>query len=232
MGKNKLENQKTEISAQLGVGIDKAIESQANADANIFNDITYHLLHDVRPSVYIEAISTRPQFKEYPLCMLHKLKGTEQSPVHHPEGDVWNHTLLVVDQAASVRYESSDPAAFMWAALLHDIGKPSTTKVRKGKITSYDHDKAGAVLCMAFLKEFTDDRDFIRKVSGLVRYHMQLLFVLKGLPFADISGIKRDTDIKEVALLALCDRLGRTNCDRAQEENIRLFIEKCERPLS
>jgi putative nucleotidyltransferase with HDIG domain len=38
----------------------------------------------------------------------------------------------------------------MWAALLHDIGKPDTTKQYKGRITSYDHDKAGALIARKF----------------------------------------------------------------------------------
>lgn len=65
--------------------------------------------------------------------MLHRLKGTEQSLLHHPEGDVWNHTLLVVDEAANVKNKSTDAAVFMWAALLHDIGKPDTT-TKPGKV--------------------------------------------------------------------------------------------------
>lgn len=42
----------------------------------------------------------------------------------HPEGNVMNHTLLVVDLAALCRQKTSWPLAFMWSALLHDIGKP------------------------------------------------------------------------------------------------------------
>ncbi len=196
---------------------------------SLYLEIGDHLLQDEKPSVYLNAICSNPAFRQYPFTMLYNLKSTEQSPVHHPEGNVWNHTLLVVDEAAKVRSESGDPAVFMWAALLHDIGKPSTTKVRKGKITAYDHDKAGAELCREFLREFTDDSRFIRKVSELVRYHMHILFVSKNLPFADIRGMRRNTDLNQVALLGLCDRLGRINCDRKKEEaNILSFLQKCQ----
>jgi putative nucleotidyltransferase with HDIG domain len=117
----------------------------------------------------------------------------------------------------------------MWAALLHDIGKPETTRIRKGKITAYDHDKAGAELSKEFLRQFSDDADFIQKVSSLIRYHMQMLFVLNNLPYSDIRGMKRHTDIQEVALLCYCDRMGRTNSDEKKEEaNMRLFLEKCQ----
>ena len=75
----------------------------------------------------------------------------------------------------------------MWGALLHDLGKAPTTKIRKGKITSYDHDKVGAELCREFLEVFTDDEEFIKQVTALVRWHMQTLFVIKNLPFADVK---------------------------------------------
>ena len=129
---------------------------------------------------------------------------------------------------AIVKVKSKNPTVFMWAALLHDIGKPSTTKVRKNKITSYDHDKIGAKLSKEFLSAFTADDAHINEVSQLIRYHMQILFVVNNLPFADIQGMKQHTDIHEVALLGLCDRIGRLGYDRNNEEsNIQLFIQRC-----
>jgi len=195
---------------------------------DLYADIERHLLQESKPSVYLKEIYHHPLFLQYPFTMLHQLESTRQSPVHHPEGNVWNHTLLVVDEASAVKSRSKNPVVFMWAALLHDIGKPSATRVQKGKITAYDHDKIGAELSREFLLEFTDDENFIHEVSALVRYHMQILFVLKNAPFADIQGMKRNTDVHEVALLGLCDRLGRTNCSRAeQESNIQLFLQRC-----
>ncbi len=194
----------------------------------LFSEINTHLLEDEKPSLYLNEISKTALFKEYPFNMLNKLKKTEQSPKHHPEGNVWNHTMLVVDEAAKVKSKSHDQRIFMWSALLHDIGKPDTTMLRKGRITSYDHDKLGAELAERFLSELIDDAAFIQKVSALVRWHMQILFVVNNLPFADISGMKKSIDINEVALFGFCDRMGRTNSEREkEEENIKKFIEKC-----
>jgi len=191
-------------------------------------EIAQHLLLDKKPSDYLGGILSLPELSSYPLELLGRLKDTKQSPQYHPEGSVWNHTLMVVDEAARVKNRSSYPDAFMWAALLHDIGKPSTTRIRKGKITSYNHDKEGARLAELFLTEFTQDNALISHVCMLIRYHMQILFVVKDLPFADLEGIKQNGDINDIALLGLCDRLGRLGVDRKQEKNnIRLFIEKC-----
>ena len=126
--------------------------------------------------------------------------------------------MLVVDAAATVRLQSKNPKVFMWAALLHDTGKPDTTRKRKGKITSYDHDKIGAEKTKIFLGNFSEDVNFIDEVTALVRWHMQILFVINNLPFADIEGMKREVAISEIALLGLCDRLGRTGVDRKKEE--------------
>jgi putative nucleotidyltransferase with HDIG domain len=162
------------------------------------------------------------------MILMNRLKNTEQSLKHHPEGNVWNHTMLVVDEAAKVKDESRNQKAFMWAAFLHDIGKGEATKNHKGKITSYDHDKIGAKLAKSFLTEYSRDQELIKEVVALVRWHMQILFVLNKLPFADVKTMKREVDIKEIALIGLCDRLGRLGADRSQEEsNVIEFIQKC-----
>ena len=137
--------------------------------------------------------------------------------------------MMVVDEAAKVKSKSKNIKNFMWAALLHDIGKPSTTKVRNGRITSYDHDKVGEKLAKDFLVHFTEDDKFIDEVCGLVRYHMHILYVVNNLPYKDMKGIREKTDIKEVALLGLCDRLGRLGSDiEKEEETIRKFLKICE----
>lgn len=194
----------------------------------LFDNIGRHLIEDIKPSGYLNDIYDEPAFRQHPFDMLRKMRRTEQSPVHHPEGNVWNHTLLVVDEAAKVKAQSSDMSAFMWAALLHDTGKPSVTKIRKNRITAYDHDRIGARLAGEFLSIYVKDEDFIAKVVGLVRYHMHVFYIVKELPFADIQGMKKSTDIKELALLGLCDRLGRTKPNVEEEKkNIMMFLKLC-----
>ena len=194
----------------------------------LFKDIDKHLLEDAKPSNYFASLDKAEFYSKYPFTMLSNLKNAQQSPKHHPEGNVWNHTMLVVDAAALTKLNSSNDRVFMWAALLHDVGKPGTTRNHKGKITSYDHDKLGAEMARKFLEQFEDDKKFIEKVVALVRWHMQILFVVKSLPFADIKSMKEQTSIDDVALLGLCDRMGRLGVDKKKEEqNIKMFLEKC-----
>jgi len=193
----------------------------------VFKDIESHLLEDETPASYINRISDIGMISEYPFKWLDDMKSTMQSPKHHPEGSVWNHTMLVLDEAAKQKHKSKNKRVFMWAALLHDIGKPGSTKIRNGRITSYDHDKLGAKLARKFLEEFSQDSEFVDKVANLVRWHMQILFVAKDLPYRDIEGMKEQTDIEEVALLGLCDRMGRTGADITNERNnIKIFLDK------
>lgn len=191
-------------------------------------EINNHLLMDDKPSEYFNNILEVPILKKHPFSMLYNLKTAEQSPVHHPEGNAWKHTMLVIDHAAKEKYKSKDEKVFMWAALLHDIGKPPTTRIRKGKITSYDHEKIGAAMVREFLEEFTTDKKFIDEVCSLVRWHMQILHVVKDMPFRNIKDMKEETDINEVALLGYCDRMGRKDPDIVNEkQNIAMFLKKC-----
>ncbi len=198
----------------------------------IFREFEKHLLNDEQPSIYFRKIAENKLFSDtYPFTMLGDLQKVEQSPKHHPEGNVWEHTLLVIDRAAEGRHISENPRVFMWSALLHDLGKVPATKVRKGRITAYDHDKYGAVLSADFMREFTDDEEFVTKVSQMVRWHMQILFVVKHLPFAEIDQMITEVSLDEIALLSMCDRLGRGNMDekiRQEEmENVKCFLQEC-----
>ena len=191
----------------------------------LYLSIEEHLLTDEKPSKYLDEIGVKEEFSKHPFVLIKRLKEVGQSPKYHAEGNVWNHTLMVVDEAAKVKHESSDEKVFMWASLLHDIGKAVTTKVRKGRITAYGHDTAGERMAREFLSCFTDDIKFIDSVALLVKYHMHMLYVLKDLPFKDMKGMRRDVDIFDVALLGFCDRLGRKGSDlEAEKTNMKNFL--------
>jgi tRNA nucleotidyltransferase (CCA-adding enzyme) len=199
-----------------------------------FSEFEAHLLRDEKPSVYFTSLINEGGFPdEYPFSMILELKRIQQQKEHHPEGDVFNHTMQVTDIASTVKHKSKDPREFMWAALLHDLGKIPATKLRKGKITAYDHDKEGEKLARSFLQHCTEDETFISRVCALVRWHMQVLFVAHNMPFADLPAMLRSVDANEIALLTLCDRLGRgektQKAIETENKNIDLFLARCAR---
>lgn len=179
------------------------------SNLEIFNDIESHLLADDRPSEYLNKLKKNGVLHKRPFDIIGELENIEQEKKFHPEGNVWNHTMMVVDQAASRRAISEDKRSFMWAALLHDVGKIKTTVKRNGRWTAYNHDSVGAEMVRRFLRDFSEDEVFNSSVIGLVRWHMQNLYVNKRLPFAEISSMLVDCSVHEITLLSLCDRLAR-----------------------
>lgn len=192
----------------------------------IFSKIEEHLLNDDKPSIYLKEALNEGLFDNYPLSMILELNDVPQNPKFHPEGNVFIHTMMVVDEGAKNREKSKNKRVFMWALLLHDIGKKPTTKIRKGRLTSYDHDSVGADMTIEFLTYFNQDKNFMTRVSALVRWHMQSLFVTKNLKFQNINGMLGDVEVNEIALVSLSDRLGRGNLDYNEIKNTRIEIDK------
>lgn len=191
------------------------------------------LLESKTPSKEIIRLIKEGKLDEQPFDLIKKLSEIDQNRKYHPEGNVLNHVLLVVDEAAKNKNHSKNKEVFMWAALLHDMGKLTTTKLRKGRLTSYNHDVEGEKIAYDILDKLGKDEDFKVKVSKLVRYHMQPLFFDKNLPFFDPSNMLKECDYEEVALLSKCDRLGRgelneskikEECDRI--ENFKNYCKK------
>lgn len=185
-----------------------------NKDYETFLEIENHLLNDEKPSLFLTKMKDKKLFDSYPFSMIGDLAEVQQNPKYHPEGNVFIHTMMVVDEGARNRDKSHDKRAFMWALLLHDIGKKPTTRMRKGRLTSYDHDKVGKNMAVKFLEYFDLDKDFVDKVTGLVKWHMQSLFVTKGSRFQNIDDMLKDVDTDEIVLVALSDRLGRGGLDK------------------
>ena len=180
---------------------------------DLFIKIDKILLQSSKPSQEIKKLIKDGYFDTEPFNLIKKLVKIEQNPKYHPEGNVLNHILLVTDNASSIKEKSIDKQAFMWGAFLHDIGKLTTTKIRKNRITSYNHDIEGEKIALDFLDKLTCDEEFKKRVSKLVRWHMQPLFFDKNLPFFKPKDMLNDVEYKEIALLSLCDRLGRGEMD-------------------
>ncbi|MDR5587534.1 MULTISPECIES: HDIG domain-containing metalloprotein [Clostridium] len=201
-------------------------------EKKIFLEIENHLLNDEKPSLFLNEALHKGSFDKYPLSMIKDLKEVPQNPKYHPEGNVFIHTMMVVDEGAKRREISNDNRIFMWALLLHDIGKKPTTKMRKGRLTSYDHDKVGAEMAEEFLNYFNESQEFITYVRKLIRWHMQSLFVIKNTKFQDVEGILKDVSVDDIALVSLCDRLGRGGLDNSLREQTLNDIEFFKKTLN
>ena len=131
------------------------------------------LLNDARPSVFFRGLLASGELSEA-LPELAACVGVPQSPVHHPEGDVFEHTMLVVDCAAALREKAQYPLAFMLSALVHDLGKAVATQAHpEGKITAYGHEVAGLPLCREMLGRLNGDEALIAYAQNMMWLHMR-----------------------------------------------------------
>lgn len=183
----------------------------------IYAEVEKALLKAEKPSIFFEYAREIGILSKV-FSPMDKLIGVKQNPVFHPEGDVWIHTMMVIDEAAKYRNESNYPIALMLAAICHDLGKITTTRVLNGKIISYNHEHE-LQLTKIFLKNITNNNDLINSVMILVDNHMRPNVLVKNNSsdkavrklIVDTSG--KLVNIHDALLLAKADRTGRAEDD-------------------
>ena len=106
----------------------------------VFEEMSKAFLKADEPSIFFRALRRMNHLKEF-FPELQACIGVPQSPKYHPEGDVFEHTMLVIDCAAKLRARAVNPLGFMLSALFHDLGKVVATEIREdGRITAYGHE--------------------------------------------------------------------------------------------
>lgn len=194
------------------------------ASERIMGELEKALLKADRPSVFFETLREMNQLKDW-FPELEALIGIEQSPVHHPEGDVWNHTMLVLDQAAALRGGAAYPypdgrgtltpeseLAFMLSALCHDLGKAVTTETGEdGRIHALGHELAGVEIADRFIKRLTANRKLRQYVENMTELHMKpnILAGAKAKVKSTNKLFDESADPEGLILLARADYTGR-----------------------
>ena len=146
----------------------------------VFGEIEKLLLKARRPSLGLALLKSWGMLPVVAPELL-PLEATPQDPGWHPEGDVWTHTLQVVDEAAALRDELGDDRprqlALMLGALCHDLGKPTTTRFENGRIRSLGHEEAGLPPTRALLDRWNVHTllgyGVREQVLGLVAHHLK-----------------------------------------------------------
>lgn len=158
-----------------------------------------------QPSIGFQFLKDIEALPDY----LKNLTTTPQRLDYHPEGNVWNHTMLVIDIAALVRDKVDEPLSFMWACLLHDIGKPLVTTLEGH---APQHNEAG-------LKVFKDVKMIQSKkqrqyVETMIMYHMHLMNMSrnhsKDIKYLRLlKNIENKISLNDLIWISCCDKLGR-----------------------
>jgi poly(A) polymerase len=107
------------------------------------------------------------------------MKGVEQPPQYHPEGDVWTHTMMLLEGL-----EKGCSKSLAWGVLLHDVGKPPTFRVAPDRIRFDQHAEVGTRMAEAICRRLRFPNDITEQVSSLVANHMR---------FGDAKKMKEST---------------------------------------
>jgi poly(A) polymerase len=108
-----------------------------------------------------------------------RMRGVEQPPEYHPEGDVWVHTLLLLE-----KLPAGAPATLAWAALLHDVGKPATFERAPDRIRFNGHAEVGTSIAAAICRRLRFSNDETAQILSLVANHKR---------FGDVERMKEST---------------------------------------
>ncbi len=97
-----------------------------------------------------------------------RMKGVEQPPQYHPEGDVWVHTLGLLDQL-----KEGCSATLAWGALLHDVGKPPTFRRAPDRVRFDGHVEVGVAMGEEICRRFRFSNEETRQIVALIENHMR-----------------------------------------------------------
>ena len=191
----------------------------------VMGELEKVLLKSDKPSIFFEAMRQMDQLGFW-FPEVEALIGVEQDPGHHPEGDVWVHTMMVVDRAASLRDKAKHPLYFMLSALCHDFGKPECTKRdEKGKIRAFGHEDAGVEIAGRFLHRLSSEKELQKCVKNMVQLHMKPILLANAGAKQKSCSKTFDASVcpEDLLLLSKADRTGRMACDYDENEK---FLEK------
>ncbi|MBX3045242.1 MAG: HD domain-containing protein [Candidatus Kapabacteria bacterium] len=182
----------------------------------LLNEIINCLNNSDNPSEIFAQIRAENQIGY--LTELNLLIGCIHDPIWHPEGDVWTHTMIVIDEAAKYRHffkTNDEKTSYMLAALCHDLGKPYTNDYLNSRIRSVMHDQYGIIPAKSLLTKIgVNDTNIINKVSAYVRYHLVPMQFYKSEGKVSDKAIRKLNEniyIPDLVLLTRADHAGRTD---------------------
>ena len=135
-----------------------------------------------------------------------RMKGVQQPPQYHPEGDVWTHTMMLLEHL-----ERGASATLAWGMLLHDVGKPATftppDPAKPGdRIRFNGHVEVGVAVARTILNRLRFSNEDAAQILALVKHHMQ---------FGDVMKMKQSTLKRFLRLPKFAEHLALHRADAA-----------------
>ncbi len=203
----------------------------------ILGELNKALLKADKPSIFFEEMRKMDQLSFW-FPEVEALIGVPQNPVYHPEGDVWTHTMNVVDEAAKLRKEAAYPEGLMMAAVAHDFGKAVCTTADGEKVHALNHEKEGVEITRGFLGRISKERRLEEYVLNMVKMHMRPnMTAAAGSSRKSVAHMFDDSICPEdLLLLAKADHFGRGNAEPYEQmekflrDGLEMYRERMSRP--
>jgi len=204
------------FAARFGLKIDPATrtavvrmahELPVVAAERVAQEVRKMLVHETRAAAMDLMLQTRLTAAVLPPVVA--MKGVFQGKPVQPEGDLWDHTLLVLDRLPPA---PSFPLAF--AALLHDVGKPPTRAQHHGRDSFHHHEQVGRDIAGDLCRHLKLSNSERERVTWLVEYH-QYLGEAKKLREAKLKRVLARPGIEDLLALHRADALA-TSGDTSQ----------------
>lgn len=173
-------------------------------------------------TVMSKLVSVPKRTLPLPELLVQRLKDTPQNPRYHAEGDVYNHTQLVLDEyfkyAEKNTLSQSEKVIYYWAAVLHDLGKIEVTRWEWGRWRASGHEEAGVSIARDILIGRPEVSAAERHaILQLVRWHhIPLRWGLQQRALKDYILLGTQVDLQMVGIFGSFDLKGRVCEDKAK----------------
>ena len=195
-----------------------SMDTAALPGERVMMELEKALLKAETPSVFFEELWKMDQLSVW-FPEVRDLIGVPQNSRFHPEGDVWVHTMQVLDEAAGLRGGASDPLGFMLSALCHDFGKAVSTDTEGTDCHAYGHEQEGLPLVKRFLRRITQEVKLTKYVLNMTELHMapNKLVLNRSHDKAYMKTFDQSVYPEDLLLLAKADHMGRVGADTDRE---------------
>jgi len=200
--------------AEETISLCKKMDLSHLSHERIEGELNKALLKARRPSIFFEALRTMEQLDVW-FPELKALIDVKQNPVHHGEGDVWTHTMMVIDQAAKLKNKASSPLWFMYSAVCHDFGKAVCSEEINGIIHAYKHETIGLPIVKNFIGRISREVKLTDYILNMTELHMAPLIVAVNNSSVKSTNKMFDRSVDPMGLiqLSLADDRGRISAN-------------------
>lgn len=198
----------------------KSIDLSDLPKERVYEEVKKVLMKSRKPSVFFEILREVNQL-DFWFPELKATIGSEQNRKYHPEGDVWQHTMLTLDKMAELKDKAKNPEYLMFSALCHDLGKPIVlTFDNKGIPHNFGHEKSGVPVASEFIHRISDEEKLHSYVTNMVENHMKphKNFDNKSRVKSTDKTFENSICPDDLLLLVYADSLSTGNTEYAENE--------------